>query len=261
MLEHNPEKALTDESFWGKTWGQNARKVKFSPYKLSFLYFHRIFRRLLPAKPCTFFEVGCFPGHFLWYFSKYFGYDVAGIEYMPQKGDAVRQQCLLEGVDAKIINDDFFRYKPLQRYDIVGSFGFIEHFENSAAVVRKHFEITRPGGLIVITAPNHASPLYKKLLRLSGEELYHAHNQMSLQDLIGCFKRNSALTIVGAGYCGHFGIGYTGTMSALRNQPHIVRILVRGAAYVGELVSQLLPDNAILSQAMYVIARRHETKD
>lgn len=252
--------ALTDADFWISTWESGARNIKFNPYKPSFIHFHRIFKRHLPAIPCSFFEVGCFPGQHLWYFSKFFGYRVSGIEYMPGKGETVRKLCAAEGINADVISGDFFNFTPAQPYDIVGSFGFIEHFDDTHAVTKKHLDITRPGGVVVITVPNHASPLYNRLLWWSGESLYNAHKRMSLEALIATLMLIPEASIVASGYCGHFGLGYTGTMASLRPYPRILRLFVRIVVLAGELLSRIIPDNRFLSQAMFVVIRRKNEK-
>lgn len=251
-------KKLTDANYWQKTWGNSKRNVKFCPIKPSFIHFHRLFQKYLPRGSCSFIEVGCFPGQYLWYFEKHFGYKVSGIELLANKVEYIRQACLQEGVNTEIISGDFFSYHFKKKYDIVGSFGFIEHFENPASVVHKHIEITKPGGYIVITAPNHASPLYEKLLLLSGEDCYKAHNRMSFGQLLESVRQENNISIIAAGYCGHFGLGYTG--GALTPLPKLIKLVTRVIVFALGIASKIIPNNKLLSQAMYVIIKKNVYK-
>lgn len=56
----------------------------------------------------------------------------------------------------EIHREDFLKWQSNQQYDIVASFGFIEHFEDPVPVVDRHFRPARLGGYVVITVPNFA---------------------------------------------------------------------------------------------------------
>jgi SAM-dependent methyltransferase len=69
----------------------------------------------------------------------------------------VRELSELNGLktgDITIIEDDIFSYLPKENYDLVCSFGFIEHFTDLEYVLRTHMKFLRPGGLLLITLPN-----------------------------------------------------------------------------------------------------------
>lgn len=70
------------------------------------------------------------------------------------------------------VHTDLLTYHPEKLYDIVFSVGLIEHFpeEKTALMIRKHFEMTKPGGYVVIFFPT-PTPLYnvtRKLAELTG---------------------------------------------------------------------------------------------
>jgi SAM-dependent methyltransferase len=56
----------------------------------------------------------------------------------------------------EIVQADFLTWKPGRQYDVVASFGFIEHFEDPADIVARHFALTKPGGYVVLEMPNFA---------------------------------------------------------------------------------------------------------
>jgi SAM-dependent methyltransferase len=110
--------------------------------------------RLAPAGPDDrVLEVGCAPAKWLGFYGDRFGSHVEGIEYS-EKGARLSQDNLdALGVSGVIHHDDFFTC-PVTEYDLVLSFGFIEHFDDLESVFARHVEFVRPGGRLVIGVPN-----------------------------------------------------------------------------------------------------------
>jgi SAM-dependent methyltransferase len=99
-------------------------------------------------------EIGCGTGNYMVYLNKEFGYRVDGLDYSDHM-DYVRANLLYNGIqDSELFNVDFFQFVPAKKYDLVLSGGFVEHFDDSEAVVRRHVEFVKPGGLVVIIVPN-----------------------------------------------------------------------------------------------------------
>lgn len=66
------------------------------------------------------------------------------------------------------IKADIFRLELEQRYDLVCSFGLIEHFREKAAVLEAHKRFVKPGGIIVIIIPMD-TPLTRTFFELYPE--------------------------------------------------------------------------------------------
>lgn len=110
-------------------------------------------KHLKPGGTC--FEVGCYPGRFLIYLGKTFGFTVGGIDSTPGVATVMSDHVRRQGVAVlPFIHGDFLAYRPEQQFDVVCSFGFIEHFHNFLEVIRRHVDLVRPGGLVVISCPN-----------------------------------------------------------------------------------------------------------
>ena len=56
--------------------------------------------------------------------------------------------------DVNIIESDLFNYTPEEKYDMVLSFGLIEHFSDTASIIKTHLQFLKPGGTLFITLPN-----------------------------------------------------------------------------------------------------------
>ena len=52
------------------------------------------------------------------------------------------------------IESDFFNYETDIKYDIVFSFGFIEHFQNTKDVIQRHVALLADDGQLLIVLPN-----------------------------------------------------------------------------------------------------------
>ena len=99
-------------------------------------------------------EIGCGTGNYMIYIAKEFGYRIDGLDYSNNM-DYVRANLRYNGIyDSELFNVDFFEFTPIKKYDLVLSGGFVEHFEDFQAVVSKHTEFVKPGGLVVIIVPN-----------------------------------------------------------------------------------------------------------
>jgi SAM-dependent methyltransferase len=101
-------------------------------------------------------EIGCAGGEYLCYLAKSFGYQPFGVDY----SDEIRKTAELFEFNGlpkpALYKEDFFNWNPRRTFDVVCSFGFIEHFENPALVIQKHADLLAPGGKLVITLPHFA---------------------------------------------------------------------------------------------------------
>ena len=119
--------------------------------------FEPILEKYLPRSTADhqldFLEIGCFPGRFLHYFAKEFGYRVTGVDFVAETGEIGGWLAEL-GVKAQVVVADFFQFQPARTYDVVASFGFVEHFPNWEEVLDRHLALLGPGGTLVIEFPN-----------------------------------------------------------------------------------------------------------
>jgi len=140
---------LTPQSYWQATWeGKQSWR--------GFAFFEDIARFLPQQTGGRFMEIGCAPGRILAEFSARLGYEAHGIDYA---ADPAEIACFLraEGVRVGAIERvDFLTWEPESRYDVVASFGFIEHFDDPAGIVKRHFDLVKPGGHVVLELPNFA---------------------------------------------------------------------------------------------------------
>lgn len=146
------EMRLTDEKYWSDSYGS---QVVFSDQHdhavAVFLNQH-----LDDGHGKTSLEAGSFPGAFIPTVARK-GYLVHGVDFnsgnTKDLPDWLRSLGLPVG---EFWRDDFFDFikDDTKRFDLVCSFGLIEHFENFEEVIKTHMDLVKPGGQLIITTPN-----------------------------------------------------------------------------------------------------------
>lgn len=121
-------------------------------------------------------EIGFAPGKQLAWISAELKASVSGIDFS-QPGVALSQALFAHlGLKADLRCEDVFATTfPLNTFDIVYSQGVIEHFADPRAIVRRHFELLRPGGVAVISIPNYGG-IYGQLQARWDPENLELHN-------------------------------------------------------------------------------------
>jgi SAM-dependent methyltransferase len=111
-----------------------------------------------------------------------FGWDVAGIE-LSEMG-LIRSKALLEAnnVKARLYAGDVLKMKPDCQYDIVGSFGLVEHFDDPLPCYRAMTQWIRPGGAMIVTVPNLMGPI-GRAMHFRNYKHYIEHQRFSSVDL------------------------------------------------------------------------------
>jgi len=142
---------LTDEKFWSDSY-VNIQFQDLHDHSVALLL-----QKYLPdGKGKAAIELGSFPGAFLPTIGRK-GYSLNGIDFNPRNTDDLpawlKSQDLQVGV---FRSGDLFEFasKNGQQFDLVCSFGLIEHFENYDEVIRMHLSLLKPGGQLIITTPN-----------------------------------------------------------------------------------------------------------
>jgi 2-polyprenyl-3-methyl-5-hydroxy-6-metoxy-1,4-benzoquinol methylase len=121
-------------------------------------------------------EVGCAPGKFLLWASLAKQAHACGVEYAENSHRVTVELFEAAGVLADIRKQDFMQttFEP-GSFDVVYSFGVIEHFDDPRPMVKKHFDMLRPGGTAIITVP-HFGAGYGWLAQRMDRQNYEIHN-------------------------------------------------------------------------------------
>jgi len=148
------EQNLTDRGFWKSFW--ESRKNLILYLKPDYV-FGDILAGLIKEKGIkNAIELGGFPGYYSVYLKKYQNLSTTLFDYYIHEGlikELLAKNGLKDG-DIKIIESDLFNYTPEEKYDMVLSFGLIEHFSDTASIIKTHLQFLKPGGTLFITLPN-----------------------------------------------------------------------------------------------------------
>jgi len=131
--------------------------------------------RYIPFNPKgSVIEIGCYPGRYLEPFGEK-GYELNGIDLMENIGELY---SIFKGKDflvGSFEQEDFEKKKFDKKYDVVCSFGFIEHFTNWEEILLKHANLVKLNGYLVITTPNFSGKIQKLLHKYFDTENYNRH--------------------------------------------------------------------------------------
>lgn len=147
------------------------------------------------------FEFGCFPGRYLIELGK-LGYSVSGCDQTPRVEFELSPWMTSHGVRADQFYRCDFRQTPKKRYDVVASFGFVEHFHDFADVYRFHFEFAKPGATVIVTFPNFRGVVQNTLHKIFDRENLERHviTAMKLEDYLRIANEYGEVI-----YCSHYG--------------------------------------------------------
>jgi len=239
---------LVPKEYWDKHW---LLEEKFHPDRY---LFDRLLRRFLPHGG-RYFEVGCAPGTTMAYFQRKFDYDVTGIDY--SSGDQVRKTMARYAIaDYTLIEEDFLTYRTAERYDVVGSFGFVEHFRDYGEVLRLQARLVRPGGYILVEVPNlrYVNWLLYRLF-LPGQLRLHNLAVMQPRVMLDGIRAEADFTPLYASYHGTSILQSDPQNPVLRKHP-LMRVAAAAASGSLELLHLDNVPSRFLSPYIIVIARR-----
>lgn len=245
-----PAERLTSQTYWQAAW-------EGASVSRGFELFDDVAAHLPKGPGLSFVEIGCAPGGILAEFCARLGYEAHGVDFAADPRE-VEEFLRREGVRVgRVHRADFLTWQPESLYDVVASFGFVEHFENADEVVDRHFQLARPGGYVVLSMPNFARG--QKLLHwLYDRENLRLHNTkiMNLGFLRRAARRNGA-RLVEARYAGGqyaFWLGGEQNLSWLRT-----RLMWRTDAALRRL-SGALPagQNSLFSPFLFAVYQKSE---
>lgn len=231
---------LTDRAFWVNYW---ERKNGLSIDMPANYLFHKELGAIIKGQQVkTAIELGGFPGYYAVFLKKYFKLDVTLLDYFIHQPitDALLDTNGLKEDDIKVIETDLFKYTPDRNYDLVLSCGLIEHFVDTADIIKRHISFVKPGGTLFITLPNFNS-VNGWFQKQFDPENYKIHNVDCMDPaLLAGICKAEGLTVVNAGYYGNFSIW----LENEKNKPAMVKLLKKSLWLAGKVITKLVPFNS-----------------
>ncbi len=164
-------------------------------------------------------ELGSAPGRRLVFWRDRLDVEPYGVEYAKDGAETNQHVFRDAGIDVdNVIHADIFDGDFQSQYqgtfDLVSSFGLIEHFAEASEVIEEHVNLLKPGGLLVIGIPNLRGLNYW-LTSFFHPEVLPLHNlqlmkRTTFQDAFQSFP----LDAIYSGYMGLFSIRLQNTKSS-----------------------------------------------
>lgn len=220
---------LTDEEYWDKGYKSIDFYDQSTHDVANFLN-----KYLKDGYGKTSLEVGSFPGSFIPTIARK-GYLVNGVDF--NKGNSTALPAWLKSFGFEVgtfWTADFFDFIKVNsdNFDLVCSFGLIEHFKNYEEVIEAHIKLLKPGGQLIITTPNFRGLLQYLPHKLLDKENLNKHFLPSMRpkEWKKILERNGFQV----DYHGYFG-GYYFWVDRFQPRNKIEKLLLR---FTERLISQ-----------------------
>ena len=208
-------KKLSGLKYWNSIYKRSeTTKVAVNTKRVfrhySQILFWKLCDKYLPKeKGLKILEVGCAPGVNGVDFNQKFEYQPFGVDYSPAGCELTKKVFAASGNDPNnVILADFFSDEFQEKYknhfDIVSSFGFIEHFDDCENVVDKHLNLLKKDGYLLITIPNFRGFVNFNLLRFFNKEIIEIHNLEIMDDKK--FEKLFDMEGLTKLYCDYYGV-------------------------------------------------------
>ncbi|HET7841173.1 MAG TPA: class I SAM-dependent methyltransferase [Terriglobia bacterium] len=234
-------KALTDAAHWDKQWWTSQR-----PRKLNWLYRDQDYEtvrliRAAAAEGTRIAEVGGGGSRLLPYLARKLGTPVFGTDFSLTGCRLLRANFELQGVEGQVVCEDLLQSSLAGgSFDIVYSAGVIEHFEDQPGVVAAHLRLVKPGGRLILTAPNLAG-VQGRIFRRLAPPLWAKHLVLRPDGLAEVF-RQLGLREVRSGFLGSFflRVGRDSQWTGVQSWPAWLRTLAYWSVRLGNAAVSLL---------------------
>lgn len=120
------------------------------------------------------FELGCFPGRFLVEIGQK-GYVLNGCDLAPQISTTLENWCLKNNCKVKHLYKASYLDFINRKYDLVASFGFIEHFDNYEEVFLQQCNMVNDHGILLVQFPNFRGLIQNYLHKLFDRDNLNNH--------------------------------------------------------------------------------------
>lgn len=137
--------------------------------------FIRRYAEITDSRSKSALEIGSFPGTYISELGE-LGYRINGIDIQPRNATDLAKWLNDQGYQiGDFVEGDVFQYKWRNKFDVVCSFGFIEHFENYLDVIDLHAQLVKEGGTLLITTPNYRGLIQRFMHKYLAPKDYALH--------------------------------------------------------------------------------------
>ena len=138
-------------------WDQTHRDQIFTREQLTnfpqFPWMPILLEYLAPYQGQRLLELGCSPGQVSAMICSKIPMKAEGVDFSDTGWLYLKNLETVGITDAKLHHDDFRTFRPAELFDVVSSFGLVEHFDDPQEVLDHHDRLLRPGGMCIVELP------------------------------------------------------------------------------------------------------------
>lgn len=229
--------------------------------------FHQMFQRLFrksETSSMSLLEIGCGKSAWLPYFAKEFGFNVCGLDYSPIGCQMASKVLQANGVEAEIVCANLFSPPEniLGTFDVVVSFGVVEHFDDTASCLRAVSTFLKPGGVLITNIPNMVGWI-GAIQKVVNRPVYDIHQLIDPARLKEAHAL-AGLEVLECGYfiCTSFGVNNLAGISTRTPTGFLKKVLLGVLSRLSMLVWRVedmtgdIPPNKSFSPYINCIARK-----
>lgn len=256
---------MTDRKSTQDYWDENWRRAGdgLAAHKDESFFWRRlnaVFRQAFAGLPpdATLIELGAGASEWLPRLHRDFAVQVSGLDYSEPGCVRASQILAQSGITGEIHHGDMFDPPAalLEQFDVVCSFGLVEHFADTAAAIHACSRFCKPGGVIFTLIPNMTgvNGFFYKLLNRA---VFETHVPLKLEHLQQAHAKAGLVPVVSS-----YLLGLPGILDPNRQEPVLWRRLFR---FVVSRMSQFVwwfeergagvPENGLTSPYIVCVAR------
>jgi len=253
----------TKKNYWDKNWRNAGSGIKPTRRRKNYFWkrldtvFDSIFRGPKANKKLL-IEIGAGGSEWLPAISRAYGFKAYGLDYSQEGCERARKNLKEKKLKGEIICSDMFNppKKLLNKFDVVCSFGLVEHFTDTTAAINACAKYLKPNGIIVTLIPNMTG-LNGFFYKLLNKDIFDTHIPLTLNQLIQSHK-NANLDVYYKSYL----LGLPSVIDKDRNEIRFTRKFFRKIAHLftkfiwwWEEKGIGVPENRFTSPYMICIAK------
>lgn len=138
---------------------------------------------LANEKKKSFLEVGAGSSGWLPYFAQKYGYIVSGLDYSDIGCKIAKENLRILNIKYdEIICEDIFKWNSSKKYDVIFSYGVVEHFEEPRKLIKICHDHLNDNGIIITLVPNLCGLMGAWSKRFV-PDIYEMHKVISCNEL------------------------------------------------------------------------------
>lgn len=144
---------LTSKEYWDETHSDQLFTREQLTHFPQFPWMPVVLDHMREYRGQRFLELGCSPGQVSAMICGQIPMQAEGVDFSDTGWLYLKNLETVGVTGARLHRADFRAFRPESLYDVVGSFGLVEHFEDPQEVLDHHDRLLRPGGLCVVELP------------------------------------------------------------------------------------------------------------